>query len=125
MVSDKRRRELARAKWERQRARRAVAEARARKLRIIGGVVLSAAAVVLIGLGIYALVGNDSPTPTSPTFPTENTLTLKQPTTPTHPTKTSSSTSTTAPTPPHSAPPTRRTTPTAPITTATTGTGTP
>lgn len=124
MVSDKRRRELARAKWERQETRRRAEEARARTLRVIGGVALGVAAVVLVGLGIHALVGGDSP---GQTIPTENTLTLKQPITPTQPTTTvpTESTPTTGgtTTPPPTAPVTTATT--TPSTTATSESGTP
>lgn len=126
MVSEKRRRELARAKWERQQVRRRAAEARARRLRLIGGVALGVAALVLVGLGIRAVVGDDSP---STPIPTENTLTFLEPTTPTDDGTTAPPTtgSTTEPTGSTTSPPrtggTTATTRTAPVTTATTGPG--
>jgi len=123
VVSEKRRRELARAKWERQQARRSAAESRARKLRIVGGVAASVVAVVLIGLGVRALVGGASSQ--APTFPTENTLTMKTPATGPTVTRLSSGSPTTGATSPAGTRSTSAPTPTVPVTTGTTGSGTP
>lgn len=120
MVSEKRRRELARAKWERQQARRAAAESRARTLRIVGGVAATVVVVVLVGLGVRVLLGDGSPASTTPT---DNFPSFKLPTN-TGPVITSYLPPSTpsAPTSNTNASPS---TPTHPVTTATTGTGTP
>ncbi len=127
MVSEKRRRELARAKWERQQSRRAASYRRARRLRIVGGVVAGLVAVVLVGLGVRSLLGSSAQ---APAFPTENTLTLKTP--PAGQTVTSFSTGSpatgptaTTGTPNGSLATTPATTPTLPVTTGTTGSGSP
>ncbi|MGI8702847.1 MAG: hypothetical protein ACR2JU_16885 [Nocardioidaceae bacterium] len=121
MVTEKRRRELARAKWERQQARRAVTAARARRLRIVGGTALGVVALVLVGLGVRELVGGSTP---AQTFPTDNTLTMKTPTIPSSPsTTTSSGSPSAAPTPTTSG--STPATPTPSATTAATGSGTP
>jgi peptidyl-prolyl cis-trans isomerase B (cyclophilin B) len=114
-----RRKALARAKWERQQARRTAAQRRARRLSIIGGTAAAVVAAGLIGWGGYALVtGDDSPgtgVPTDSNFPTLKTPTVPDITvtsfsagTPT----TGSTTSTTGSTTP-------ATTPTTPTTTGT------
>ena len=97
MISEKqRRRALARAKWERQQARRTAAEKRARVMRIIGGAAATVVVVVLVGWGVDHLVTNDSTSPSQqlpPDFPT-----YKTPTNPSFVTSFSPGTPTTAPT---------------------------
>lgn len=121
MVSEKRRRELARAKWERQQSRRLAQEKRARTVRVIGGTVAAVVAIVLVGLGVHALFANSSK---SPTTPSPNTLTML---TPTNPGVTITRYSPGPPTTGKAGAPPSTTahTPTAPVTTATTGTRTP
>lgn len=64
MITEKqRRRALARAKWERQQARRTAAERRARVLRIIGGAALTVVVIALVGWGSVQIFTNDSNTP--------------------------------------------------------------
>lgn len=59
MAGKDRKKQLARQRYERQQARRAAQEARARRVKIIGGVVV--AALVLGGVGgAYAFTGGDS-----------------------------------------------------------------
>lgn len=71
MITEKqRRRALARAKWERQRARRTAAERRARVLQIIGGAAVGVVAVVLVGWGAVHVFTDDSNS-RSPNIPTE------------------------------------------------------
>ncbi len=85
MVSERqRRRALARAKWQRQQARRSEAERRARYVRIGGGAAVTLVVLSVIGWGAYALItsGSDSPSQTNPpslTLP-PNTLTMHTPT---------------------------------------------
>lgn len=100
MVSDKqRRRALARAKYERQQAKRTAEQRRNRMIQRVAGSVVAIVAVVLVGWGVVHLVGNNdnstpptttpntttsSVTPTAPvTLPNGSTLppnTLTQPT---------------------------------------------
>jgi peptidyl-prolyl cis-trans isomerase B (cyclophilin B) len=117
--SKERRRALARAKWERQQARRTAAQERARRWSIIGGAAVGVVAVGLIGWGGYALISGHNDGNPSSQFPTDNFPSLLQPSNPGPtafsfssgpPTGTQSSSTTTE------APPT---TPTAPTTTGT------
>ena len=84
VVSGKERRKaLARAKWERQQARRTAAQRRNRRLSIIGGSAVAVVAAGAIGWGGYALITNgDSPGTTTPTenFPSFLTPTSQGPT---------------------------------------------
>jgi hypothetical protein len=77
ITEKQRRRALARAKWERQQAKRTAAQRRARMWSIIGGAAVSVVVIVFVGWGIHHLVTNNSPT--TPVFPI-NTLTMKTPT---------------------------------------------
>ncbi len=83
MITEKqRRRALARAKWERQQARRTAAQKRNHRLSIILGAAASVVAVLFVGWGVHYLVTNDDSTsPTTPVIPS-NTLTMKTPTNP-------------------------------------------
>ena len=83
MITEKqRRRALARAKWERQQARRTAAQKRNRRLSGIGGAGAAVIAVIAVGWGVHYLVTNDgSNSPTTPAIPS-NTLTFKTPTNP-------------------------------------------
>ena len=69
MVSNRQRRKtLARAKWERQQARRTASQQRSHRVNIIVGTAVSVVAAVALGWGVYALVQNaNSPTSTTPT----------------------------------------------------------
>lgn len=114
-----RRRALARAKWERQQARRTATQQRTHRVNIIAGTAVSVVAAGALGWGVYALV-QDSNGPSTPTY-TDNFPTFK---TPTNPGVTITSFSPGAPTtaPQTSAPQTSTpTTPTAPATTESTG----
>lgn len=120
MVSEKqRRRALARAKHERQQARRTSAAERGRTTRTIAGVVVGVVLVGLVGWGVYHLATSGSDTPETPvnTFP--NTLTMKTPTNTSFVTSFSSAPPTTANTPKTSP------TGTTPETTGSTGKATP
>lgn len=67
MVSKKRRRrQLARAKWERQQARRALRRQRARRRAIIAGAVAGVLAVSAAGYGIVLLVRDEPPASAEP-----------------------------------------------------------
>jgi hypothetical protein len=77
ITEKQRRRALARAKWERQQAKRTAAQRRARMWSIIGGAAASVIVIVFVGWGIHHLVTNNSPT--TPVFPI-NTLTMPTPT---------------------------------------------
>lgn len=81
MVSNRQRRKaLARAKWERQQARRTASQQRTRRVNIIAGAAVSVVAAVALGWGVYALIQNsNSPATTTPTY-TDNFPSLLQPT---------------------------------------------
>lgn len=85
MVPDKRRRKaLARAKWERQQARRDAVESRNRTLRIAGGAVAGVVVLGLAGWGVVSLAtGSGSPGDgtTTPTY-TDNFPSMLQPSSP-------------------------------------------
>jgi peptidyl-prolyl cis-trans isomerase B (cyclophilin B) len=75
MVSNKqRRRQLARARWERQQARRRAAENRQRLIRLIAGVVGGLVVVAVLGWVVLRLVADERARNPSPTLPA-NTLT--------------------------------------------------
>lgn len=92
-----RRREVARAKWERQQARREVAARRARRWRIVGAVVVAVVGVALLTWLVVNIVqaesGNDQapvkplPTGITPSLVTPSGRSTPPPTatTPTHP----------------------------------------
>lgn len=80
MISDKkRRRALARAKWERQQARRTASESRARIMRIVGGVAVSVVVIIFAGWGVVHLVQNSGPGSTAPSNPFPSFLTPTDP----------------------------------------------
>ena len=107
MPSQKRQRELARAKWERQQARRTAQAARRRKLSIVTGIVVGLlATAALVWVVVYLVQAEDArkPQPALPTSTDERPSFLPDPTptpsteepTKTQPTKTPKSTKTPA-----------------------------
>lgn len=81
MVSNRQRRKaMARAKWERQQARRTASQQRSHRINLIVGTAVSVVAAVALGWGVYALVQNaNSP---STTTPTDNFPSFLEPTNP-------------------------------------------
>jgi negative regulator of sigma E activity len=80
ITEKQRRRALARAKWERQQAKRTAAQKRARMLSIVFGSAAAVVVVLFVGWGVHHLVTNDSNSPSQQLpsdFPT-----LKTPTNP-------------------------------------------
>ena len=59
-TNKQRQRQVARARWERQQARRAAEVARRRKLRIVGGVVVGLVLTGLLGWLVMYIVSNEN-----------------------------------------------------------------
>ncbi|MDX6296377.1 MAG: hypothetical protein QOI51_234 [Nocardioidaceae bacterium] len=123
MVSNRQRRKaLARAKWQRQQARRTAAQRRARIFSIVGGTAAAVVLVIFLGWGVVQLIhNNNSPGQTTPTFTDQFPSFL----TPSNPGITVTGTAPATPTTGGGATTggTHSTAPTAPVTTSTTGGG--
>jgi negative regulator of sigma E activity len=78
ITEKQRRRALARAKWERQQAKRTAAAKRTRAMSIVFGVAASVVAIVFVGWGVHHLVTDDS-TPSTPTIPINTITPINQP----------------------------------------------
>jgi peptidyl-prolyl cis-trans isomerase B (cyclophilin B) len=76
ITEKQRRRALARAKWERQQARRTAAQRRQRTVSVIVGAALTVVVILFVGWGVHALVTDDSNSPNAPA------VTYKTPTNP-------------------------------------------
>jgi peptidyl-prolyl cis-trans isomerase B (cyclophilin B) len=83
VTNKQRQRQIARARWERQQARRAAEAARRRKVRLLVGVLGGLVVAALLGWLVYSIVSNENaPTP-QPNLPVDTSAPVTLPTEPT------------------------------------------